>query len=80
MHGGNSLVELARTWTDDQLRLNIAKLQRTKGFMPPFAGNADDVEALVQLVRWDNAGAPVTWPETIAPPEIARWLDEAGTR
>jgi cytochrome bd ubiquinol oxidase subunit I len=54
MHGANSLVELTRTWTDDQLRLNIAKLQRTKGFMPPFAGNAEDVEALVQLLRWER--------------------------
>ena len=80
MRGGNALVELTRTWTDDQLRLNIAKLQRTKGFMPPFAGNADDVEALVQLVRWEVAGAPAAWPETTTPPEIARWLDEAGAR
>ena len=46
------------TWTDDQLRLNIAKLQHTKGFMPPFAGNAEDVEALVQLLRWERDGAP----------------------
>jgi cytochrome bd-type quinol oxidase subunit 1 len=80
MHGGNALVELARTWTDDQLRLNIAKLQRTKGFMPPFAGNADDVEALAQLIRWDLAGSPASWPETHAAPELSRWLDEAGVK
>jgi hypothetical protein len=78
LNGGNALVELTRTWTDDQLRLNIAKLQRTKGFMPPFAGNADDVEAVVQLLRWEAAGAAPAWPETTTPPEIARWLDEAG--
>ncbi len=94
MRGANALVELTRTWTDDQLRLNIAKLQRTKGFMPPFAGNAEDVEALVQLLRWEHGAAP-------APPasgasnasgtsiassasadhlaEIARFLDEVGT-
>jgi hypothetical protein len=85
MGGANSLAELTRTWTDDQLRLNIAKLQRTKGFMPPFAGNAEDVEALVQLLRWEHAGrsavAPslsaAASPETLA--QIARWLDEAGT-
>ncbi len=77
IHGGNSLVELTRTWTDDQLRLNIAKLQDTKGFMPPFAGNADDVEAIAQLLRWEAAGAPATWPSTQAGPEIARWLEEA---
>jgi cytochrome d ubiquinol oxidase subunit I len=80
VRGANALVELSRTWTDDQLRLNIAKLQRTKGFMPPFAGNADDVEALVQLLRWETAGAPATWPETATPPEIARWLAEAGVK
>jgi cytochrome bd ubiquinol oxidase subunit I len=82
MHGANSLVELTRTWTDDQLRLNIAKLQRTKGFMPPFAGNAEDVEALVQLLRWERGDADAelareTPPETLA--QIARWLDEVGT-
>src|SRR6185503_8814935 len=79
--GANSVVELTRTWTDDQLRLNVAKLQRTKGFMPPFAGNAEDVEALVQLLRWEHAErpaafAPTTSAETLA--QIARWLDEAG--
>src|SRR4051812_12722078 len=60
MRGANALVELTRTWSDDQLRLNIAKLQRTKGFMPPFAGNAEDVEALVQLLRWTHGGEPET--------------------
>jgi cytochrome bd ubiquinol oxidase subunit I len=83
MHGANALVELTRTWTDDQLRLNLAKLQRTKGFMPPFAGNAEDVEALVQLLRWERDDrpaqlAPPASPETLA--QIARWLDEAGTQ
>ena len=83
MHGANALAELTRTWTDDQLRLNLAKLQRTKGFMPPFAGNAEDVEALVQLLRWEHgeraapaAAAPAS-ADTLA--QIARWLDEAGT-
>ncbi len=83
MSGSNPLVELTHTWTDDQLRLNVAKLQRTKGFMPPFAGNADDVEALAQLVRWEDAGAPASWPERDDPTmraQIARWLDEAGTK
>ncbi len=82
MNGANALVELTRTWTDDQLRLNLAKLQRTKGFMPPFAGNAEDVEALVQLLRWEHAGraaafTPTSSPEALA--QIARWLDEVGT-
>lgn len=82
MRGANALVELTRTWTDDQLRLNLAKLQRTKGFMPPFAGNAEDVEAVVQLLRWEHGAraasfAPTSSPESLA--EIARWLDEVGT-
>jgi cytochrome bd-type quinol oxidase subunit 1 len=83
MRGANALVELTRTWTDDQLRLNLAKLQRTKGFMPPFAGNADDVEALVQLLRWEHADRPAGFAPTTTPADlaqIARWLDEAGTQ
>jgi len=84
MHGSNAVVELVRTWTDDQLRMNIAKLQRTKGFMPPFAGNADDLEALVQLLRWERAGAPAQWVDpraeaAAAPAAVQQWLDEAGT-
>jgi cytochrome bd ubiquinol oxidase subunit I len=83
MRGGNALVELTRTWTEDQLRLNIAKLQRTKGFMPPFTGNAEDVEAIVQLLRWEAAGSPTAWnapsdPATLS--QIARWLDEVGAK
>ncbi len=82
MAGANGVQHLVATWSDDQLRLNIAKLQRTKGFMPPFAGTEADVEALVQLVRWERAGAPATWPSsqdvaTLA--QIRTWLDEAGT-
>ena len=82
MKGGNALVELTRSWTIDQMRLNIAKLQYTKAFMPPFAGNAEDVEALVQMIRWETAGAPTAWPESNdaqISAQIARWLDEAGT-
>src|ERR1051325_3015394 len=81
MRGANALVELTRTWTADQMRLNIAKLQRTKGFMPPFAGNADDVEALVQLLRWERDDRPSSFAATTGPDslvQIARWLDEAG--
>jgi cytochrome bd ubiquinol oxidase subunit I len=79
MAGANGVQHLVATWTDDQLRLNIAKLQRTKGFMPPFAGNADDVEAIVQLLKWERAHAPATWSETATPAQIQAWLDEAGT-
>lgn len=83
INGANSLVELTRTWTDDQLRQNIAKLQRTKAFMPPFAGNAEDVEAIGQLLRWEAAHTPAAWPTSADPKtleQIAKWLDEAGTR
>lgn len=82
VRGSNGVVHLVQTWDDGQLRLNIAKLQRTKGFMPPFAGNAEDVEALVQLLRWEIAGTPSTWPITTDPAvlsQIATWLDEVGT-
>ena len=82
LHGVNALVELTRSWADDQLRLNIAKLQRTKAFMPPFAGNAQDVEAMVQLLRWEGADAPPRWPTSEDPTtlaQIAKWLDEVGT-
>jgi mono/diheme cytochrome c family protein len=83
MRGGNGLVHLTSTWTDDQMRLNIAKLQKTKGFMPPFAGNAEDVESIVQLLRWDRAEKPASWPASAEPEtlaQISRWLDEAGLR
>ena len=80
MKGGNALVELTRAMSDDQLRLDIAKLQHTKAFMPPFAGNADDVEALAQLLRWETKGAPASWPVTSTPPAIAGYLDEAGVK
>ncbi len=82
LHGANAIVELTRTWTDDQIRLNIAKLQRTKAFMPPFAGNAEDVEAMVQLLRWEGAATPPSWPTSEDPTtlaQIATWLDEVGT-
>ncbi len=82
MRGSNGLVELVSTWTDEQLRLNIAKLQRTKGFMPPFAGTAEDVEALVQLLKWEIDGRPAGWPASTDPvvlAQIGRWLDEVGT-
>ena len=52
--------------------------------MPPFAGNAADVEALVQLIRWELAGAPkaMAAAESRDPAvldQIDRWLREAGT-
>jgi cytochrome bd-type quinol oxidase subunit 1 len=82
VEGVNGLVELTNTWDLDQLRMNIAKLQHTKPFMPPFAGNADDLEALVQMVRWVSYKRQTPWPESNDPrtiEQISRWLEEAGT-
>jgi mono/diheme cytochrome c family protein len=64
LDGVNALDELTRTWTTDQKRLNVAQLQRTKAFMPPFAGNAAEVEALVQFLTWRHAKLPSNWPAT----------------
>lgn len=81
LSGANNVVELTATWDLDQMRMNIAKLQHTKPFMPPFAGTADEVEALVQFFRWKHATSPGTWPESHSAEtrgRIAAWLTEAG--
>ena len=51
--------------------------------MPPFAGPPREVEAVVQLLRWEKAGAPRAWPVSDDPDALARiagWLDVAGTQ
>jgi hypothetical protein len=81
VRGTNALVDLLGGWSMDQRRMNIAKLQWTKGFMPPFAGNAEELEALVQYLAWETVERPAEWPESRDPAtisSIARWLDEAG--
>jgi cytochrome bd ubiquinol oxidase subunit I len=81
--GANGLLDLTGTWTLDQKRLNIAQLQRTKAFMPPFAGTAQELEALVQLLTWRRAGKPRDWPDSHDPAilkKIQEWLDQVGTR
>ncbi|MBL8852289.1 MAG: c-type cytochrome [Planctomycetaceae bacterium] len=78
----NGLTHLTEYWDETQLRLNIAMLQRTKPFMPPFAGTAAELEALVQWLRWNNDGKPATWTEShdeATLQQIQAWLDEAGT-
>ncbi|HEX5102239.1 MAG TPA: cytochrome ubiquinol oxidase subunit I [Pirellulaceae bacterium] len=84
VHGTNALTDLTSTWSPDQMRINIAKLQRTKPFMPPFAGNAEEVEALVQFLRWESQGRPAEWEATASNPaviaQIDTWLAEAGTQ
>jgi mono/diheme cytochrome c family protein len=60
----------------------VAKLQWTKGFMPPVAGTPAELEAVVQYVAWEHAGRPAGWAESSDPSvlaDIARWLAEAGT-
>lgn len=82
--GSNGLRHLTATWTTPQKRMLIAQLQRTKAFMPPFAGTPDELEALVQFVEWHNAGRPMNWPDRPLCNEdrtaIARWLGEDCTR
>ncbi len=84
--GVNAVDELTQTWSLEQMRLNIAQLQKTKPFMPPFAGTAIEVEALVQFLSWHHQGNPDSWPmsSTLADfstvtARIQGYLDEAGT-
>jgi mono/diheme cytochrome c family protein len=82
VRGANGVIHLAGSWTPEQLRMNLAKLQHTKAFMPPFAGNAEELEALVQFIMWEAAGAPQSWPVSGDAGALARiqaWLDQAGT-
>jgi cytochrome bd ubiquinol oxidase subunit I len=81
MQGSNAITDLTATWDIDQLRLNIAKLQHTKPFMPPFSGTARELESLVQYIRWVQHDRPATWPARLDGEAIAsidKWLVEAG--
>lgn len=81
--GVNGLTHLTGSWTPVQKRMNIAQLQRTKPFMPPFAGTPEELESLVQFLDWQNAGRPDQWTAEVASaslPEIRQWLIEAGAR
>lgn len=84
LEGVNSIAHLTATWTPRQLRLNLAQLQRTKPFMPPFAGTARELEGLCRLLEWHRAGRPPDGARA-APTEeelsrLERWLEEAGWR
>jgi len=82
MEGANALIHLSGSWTTDQKRMNIAQLQRTKTFMPPFAGTAEELEALVQFISWTTEGSPDDWPvsdDQRVLDEIQIWMDEVGT-
>lgn len=81
LRGMNGVIHLTESWAIDQQRLNIAKLQQTKAFMPPFAGSPAELEALVQMLRWYAAGEPASWPTSDDASVLARirqHLDEAG--
>lgn len=85
--GANALLDLAGTWDADMRRQNFAKLQHLKPFMPPFCGNAEELEALVQYLAWEQQKRPNSWPDPNADPaarrrqldQIQKWLDAAGT-
>ena len=80
-NAANGLTHLTENWGETQLRLNIAQLQRTKPFMPPFAGTAKELESLVQWLQWTSAKRPADWTESHDPDtlqQIQAWLDEAG--
>jgi len=82
MNGVNGIVHLTGTWDTDQKRLNIAKLQHTKAFMPPCAGTPRELEGLVQFLLWHKRGTPNDWPLSEDPQVYAllsRYLREAGT-
>jgi hypothetical protein len=81
--GVNGLTHLAGTWSIQQKRMNIAKLQQTKPFMPPFAGTPRELEALAQWIEWLDADRPATWPMSEDPRDLTQiqaWLDDAGTQ
>ncbi len=82
MEGSNAVAHLTETWDADQMRMNIAKLQQTKPFMPPFAGSARDVEDLVQYIRWVHEDRPDSWSNDTTDEnmrQVRQWLMEAGT-
>ncbi len=81
--GVNGLTHVAGSWTSEQKRLNFSHLQQTRGFMPPFAGNAEELEALVQFTEWLAADEPAQWPLSQDPAttaQIEAWLVDSGTQ
>jgi mono/diheme cytochrome c family protein len=70
IRGANALDALMGDWAIEQKRLNVAMLQWTEGFMPPFAGTAEELEALVQYIAWEHEHRPAEWPESRDPAVI----------
>lgn len=82
MSGSNPAAHLTATWNEEQMRMNIARLQHTKPFMPPFAGTPRELESLVQYIRWSQRGEPSDWPTSDDADVLARidrWIKEAGS-
>lgn len=82
IEGANGVAHLTQTWDISQMRMNIAKLQQTKPFMPPFAGTPKELDALVHYICWVNAERPPEFDYEPSPEAFIRiqsWLDEAGT-
>jgi cytochrome bd-type quinol oxidase subunit 1 len=83
LDGVNGLTDLTGAWSAEQKRLMIAQLQHTKTFMPPFAGTAEELEALVQLLTWQHDGQPADWQVSAHPAVLQRlqeYLTNAGTQ
>jgi mono/diheme cytochrome c family protein len=83
LDGVNGLTELTGAWSAEQKRLMIAQLQHTKTFMPPFAGTAEELEALIQLITWQHDGQPADWQTSADPAVLQRlqeYLTSAGTQ
>ena len=83
MEGSNAVAHLTESWDADQMRMNIAKLQQTKPFMPPFAGTPAELEALVSYILWVQDDRPSEYAvseDQAVLQQIAKWMDEAGTQ
>lgn len=48
----NGIAHLTAGWDREMLEGNLAKLELLKPFMPPFAGNDEDLERLVDYIEW----------------------------
>ncbi len=48
----NGLVYLTESWDREMLERNLENLHRLKPFMPPFAGDEEDLEDLVDYLIW----------------------------
>ena len=80
LDGTNALSHLTSTWSTEQKRINISQLQRTRNFMPPFAGTPEELEALVQLLEWRHDDQPDNWPTTgdgDLYQQIRTWIESA---